>query len=112
MAIGSTSKSYGRAASNTASDRTLVDIWAITASNPDRAECVIETVFYKEGPTPTTNELEYGDASTALNIDDTPSGVPFKKTYYVKPCISRQLCTGTNSAIHTLTVAVCGGETL
>jgi hypothetical protein len=34
-AIGSTSKSFGRAASNTASDRTLVDIWASTVSNPD-----------------------------------------------------------------------------
>jgi hypothetical protein len=57
VAIGSTSKAYGRAASNTASVRTLLAIWGITVSNPDRAECQIETVFYKEGPTPTTNEL-------------------------------------------------------
>jgi hypothetical protein len=84
----------------------------MTVSNPDRAACVIDTVFYKEGPTPTTNEVQYGDASTTLNIDDTLSGTPFKKTYYVKPCIARQMCTGTNSAIHTLTLAVCGGETL
>ena len=93
-----------------------MDIWGITVQNPDAGQCIIETLFYleqlSEGPPATTTEMVIGNIDSFLNIDDTAAATPFKKIYLVKPCIYKQMCTGAASPIHTLTVAVCGGETI